>query len=92
MTYAEREAIFSKDYLTIKDVAALVGTTYQVAARLMRQIKFKTDRLKVRGKLHVEDYFEYYHITDRQNTTNPKTPKSERKKYYLEKRYEVHIF
>ena len=66
MTYAEREAIFSKDYLTIKDVAALVGTTYQVAARLMRQSKFKTDRLKVRGKLHVEDYFEYYHITDRQ--------------------------
>lgn len=66
MTYTEREAIFSKDYLTIGDMMVLLGTTYQVAARLIRQIKFKTDRLGLRGKIHIEDYFDYYNITDRQ--------------------------
>ena len=66
MSYIEREQIFSKDYLTIKDLEQLLGLTYQVAARIMRQIKFKTDRLGIQGKLHTEDYFEYFNITDRQ--------------------------
>lgn len=66
MDSVSREEIFSKDYLTIKDIEVLLGTTYQVAARLIRQIKFKTDRLGLQGKIHIEDYFEYYHITDRQ--------------------------
>ena len=66
MNYVNREEIFSKDYLTIRDIEILLGTTYQVAARLMRQIKFKTDRLGLRGKIHIEDYFDYYNITDRQ--------------------------
>lgn len=66
MSYSEREQIFSKDYLTIKDLQQLLGLTYQVAARIMRQIKFKFDRLGIQGKLHTEDYFEYYNITDRQ--------------------------
>ena len=66
MNYVNREEIFSKDYLTIRDMEILLGTTYQVAARLIRQIKFKTDRLGLRGKIHIEDYFDYYNITDRQ--------------------------
>lgn len=66
MNSVNREEIFSKDYLTIKDIEILLGTTYQVAARLIRQIKFKTDRLGLRGKIHIEDYFDYYNITDRQ--------------------------
>ncbi len=66
MNYVNREEIFSKDYLTIRDIEILLGTTYQVAARLIRQIKFKTDRLGLRGKIHIEDYFDYYNITDRQ--------------------------
>lgn len=66
MNYVNREKIFSKDYLTIRDIEILLGTTYQVAARLIRQIKFKTDRLGLRGKIHIEDYFDYYNITDRQ--------------------------
>lgn len=66
MNSVNREEIFSKDYLTIRDIEILLGTTYQVAARLMRQIKFKTDRLGLRGKIHIEDYFDYYNITDRQ--------------------------
>ena len=66
MSYSEREKIFSKDYLTIKDLQQLLGLSYQIAARLMRQIKFKFDRLGIQGKLHTEDYFEYYNITDKQ--------------------------
>ena len=66
MNSVNREEIFSKDYLTIRDIEILLGTTYQVAARLIRQIKFKTDRLGMRGKIHIEDYFDYYNITDRQ--------------------------
>ncbi len=66
MSYEERERIFSKDYLTISDVQALLGLTYQCAAKMIRQIKFKCDRLGIQGKLHVEDYFEYFNIADRQ--------------------------
>ena len=66
MSYSEREQIFSKDYLTIKDLQQPLGLSYQIAAKLMRQIKFKFDRLGIQGKLHTEDYFEYYNITDKQ--------------------------
>lgn len=66
MSYSEREQIFSKEYLTIKDLQQLLGLSYQIAAKLMRQIKFKFDRLGIQGKLHTEDYFEYYKITDKQ--------------------------
>lgn len=66
MSYSEREQIFSKEYLTIKDLQQLLGLSYQMSAKLMRQIKFKFDRLGIQGKLHTEDYFEYYNITDKQ--------------------------
>lgn len=36
-----------------------------VSAALFRQIKFRYDRLGIQGKLHVEDYFEYFRITDK---------------------------
>ena len=60
MTYAEREAIFSKDYLTIADLGVLLGLTYQMAAKRMRDIKRKNDRLGIQGKIHVQDYLEYF--------------------------------
>lgn len=66
MLYSEREQIFSKDYLTIKDLQQLLGLTYQVAAKKMREIKFKFDRLGIQGKIHTEDYFEYFKISDKQ--------------------------
>ena len=66
MSYIEREKIFSKDYLTIEDVQALLGLTYQMAARQIRNIKRRSDRLGIQGKIHTEDYFEYFNITDKQ--------------------------
>lgn len=64
MTYSEREEIFSKEVLTIKDLMAVLDiANYQTAAQLMRQIKRATgDRYPVQGKLHVADYLEYFNI------------------------------
>ena len=72
MSFAEREKIFSKDYITIKDLQLLLGLSYQVAARKMREIKFKHDRLGVLGKIHTEDYFEYFGIKDKQRYVKEK--------------------
>ena len=58
MTYAMREEIFSKEYLSIEDVQELLGMSYDDAARTIRNIKRRTDRLGIRGKLHVQDYFQ----------------------------------
>lgn len=55
MTYAMREEIFSKEYLSIEDVQELLGMSYDDAARTIRNIKRRTDRLGIRGKLHVQD-------------------------------------
>lgn len=63
MTYAEREEIFSKDYLTIADIQALLGLTYQDAAKTIRNIRRKTDRLGLRGKIHVQDYLDYFNLS-----------------------------
>lgn len=62
MTYAMREEIFSKEYLSIKDMQELLGMKYQDAARIMRNIKRRTDRLGIRGKIHVQDYLDYFQI------------------------------
>lgn len=63
MTYAEREAILSKDYLTIIDIQELLGLTYQDAAKTIRNIKRKVDRLGIRGKIHVQDYLDYFNLS-----------------------------
>ena len=44
MTYAMREEIFSKEYLSIEDVQELLGMSYDDAARTIRNIKRRTDR------------------------------------------------
>lgn len=62
MTYAEREEIFSKEYLSISDIQKLLGLDYNTASTLIRTIKLFGDRLKVRGKIHIQDYLDYYHL------------------------------
>lgn len=64
MTYARREEIFSKDIITIDELAELLDTNYQEAARAMRNIKRRFDRYPHLGKLHVEDYKAYFDIKD----------------------------
>lgn len=62
MTYSEREQIFSKDYLTIADMQELLGLSYGDAAKVIREIKCKSDRLGIQGKVHVQDYLDYYEL------------------------------
>lgn len=73
MTYAERVEMFSKDYLTIADVQKLLGVTYEKASTIMCDIKRGLElspkyngqgvRLNIQGKLHVQDYLDYYHLS-----------------------------
>lgn len=68
MTYARREEIFSKDYITVHELQELLGfANLPSASKKMNDIK-KTvgDRLGIKGKMHTEDYLEFYGIkTDR---------------------------
>ena len=62
MTYEQREKIFSKDFIDIEDLGVLLGLSYQMAAKRMRDIKRKHDRLGVQGKIHVQDYLDYFEL------------------------------
>ena len=69
MTYARREEIFSKEYLSISDLMELLDLKYQGAAELMRDIKRRLEfngqgvRLNIQGKIHTQDYLDYFNIT-----------------------------
>lgn len=61
-----RAEIFEKEVLTVEDIMFLFDLKKIKAYELINQIKFKRDRLKIQGRVHIEDYFEYYGITDKQ--------------------------
>ena len=69
MTYARREEIFSKDYITTKELQELLGFTHESgASQKMGEIRRKVgDRLGIKGRIHTEDYFKFFGIetTDR---------------------------
>ena len=81
MTYAKREEIFSKEYLSIADLQELLGLKYQGAAELMRDIKRELNmnpkyngqgiRLDIQGKLHTQDYLDYFQITNFERYKKP---------------------
>lgn len=66
MTYARREEIFSKETMSITEFGEVMNLTYQMAARVIRDIKKASNRPQIQGKLLVEDFFDYYGITDKQ--------------------------
>ena len=81
MTYEERVEMFSKDYLTIADIQVLLGLPYKSASALICDIKrgLKLSpkyngqgvRLDIQGKLHVQDYLDYYHLPSERYVFNP---------------------
>ena len=87
MTYAERVEMFSKDYLTIADVQKLLGVTYEKASTIMCNIKRGLTlspkyngqgiRLDIQGKLHVQDYLDYYHLSPERYVVNIQPQKQE---------------
>ena len=68
MTYEERESIFSKEVLRIEDIQALFDLCYSDAAEeirtIRRKIKFAggTPRVDKVGRLHIQDYLDYYKL------------------------------
>ncbi len=68
MTYSEREEIMSKDVMSTAELAKLLGCDISTASTTLCNIKDsieskgKTPRITMRGKLHVQDYCDYYRI------------------------------
>ena len=62
MTLKEREQLFAKDYLTIKDIELLLGVSYSTAGEIVRNIRRKSDRLGIQGMVHVQDYIDYFNL------------------------------
>lgn len=67
MTAERREEIFSQESLSIDDLAEIMNIAYSTAASLMRKIKGNKvkpgfDRLGIQGRLHVQDYIDYFNL------------------------------
>lgn len=81
MTYARREEIFSKEVLSIADLQELLDLQYQGAAEMMRTIKRELNmnpkyngqgiRLDLQGKLHTQDYLDYFQIKSFERYSKP---------------------
>ena len=75
MTVQERQEIFAKEYLSINDIQKLFDFNYPQASQFILDIKtkFKIDnqplRLKVQGKIHIQDYLDFIGVkSDRYGT------------------------
>lgn len=68
MTYQQREEIFSKEAITLKDFCELYSISKGAASVKMNDIKRQVgDRLGIQGRLHVEDYLAWVKL----HTTTP---------------------
>lgn len=69
MTFARREEILSKDVMGIDEVCDLMGCDKSTASRIVNEIKNALSkkgiepRIQARGKLHTQDYLDYYRLT-----------------------------
>ena len=65
MTYAEREAIFSKEALTNQDIAKLFKCSIPKASKMAQEIKRRVgSRIDFEGRVHVQDYLDYMEIKE----------------------------
>lgn len=69
MDYETREKIFSKDVINVQDIMALLDMPYNNAAEFIRMVKrtmighfHRPPRESRQGKLHVQDYLDYFNI------------------------------
>lgn len=48
------------EIITIADLMEILGgVSYSTASRVMRQVRAKSDRLKMKGKIHKSDWLDY---------------------------------
>lgn len=57
-----RKKILSHDVLSVKDFAELLGVGERVASDIMKQIKEKQDRLRLQGRIHIQDYIDFFKL------------------------------
>lgn len=76
-TASEREEIFNKECLTIADFQILFGVGYHDAARIIRNIRRRCDRLHIEGRIHTQDYFDYFELKTDRYIFNKKKPDEE---------------
>ncbi len=56
------ESIFTtvnKDFFTVEDFEDMAGIGYEVAAKLIREIKSTSDVFGLKGRVHRVDYYNY---------------------------------
>lgn len=75
MTWQDREEIFAKEVLTIDDMQKLLNCGYEKARETILLIKSKSDRLKISGICHIQDYIDCFGL----NIDRFLMPKKERK-------------
>lgn len=59
-----RNEIISKEFLTIKDIEELTGCCYDVAARIVREVRNDPEsRMRsFSGVIHIDDYIRHYKL------------------------------
>lgn len=60
MTERRRADLFSQESLSVKEIQELYGFSYSSASKLVGKIKAKSDRLGIRGRVHIKDYELYF--------------------------------
>lgn len=49
-----------KEILKVNDIAEAFGCSKAVAYRIIQDIKADTDRLRLKGKVHISDYCKHF--------------------------------
>lgn len=71
MTYAQREQIMAKDIISVAEIKLLLGVDESTASRVRTAIisgikrAGRTPRIMARGKIHTQDYCDYFNIERR---------------------------
>lgn len=68
MTYEEREKIFSKEVLSIKDIMQLFDICQSEASVLLSTMRRWAEannslRVNIKGKIHIQDYLDYFKLS-----------------------------
>lgn len=90
MTEERRRQILSQECLSIKNIQELYDDiSYSTAVKLMNRIRSNSDRLKIAGKVHIQDYFDYFKLQRPTETVSSeeKKPMEEKKEVFRFGRY-----
>lgn len=69
MDFKRRDEIISKDVMTIDEICELMCCTKSQASTIINEIKNNLakkgvePRLNTRGKIHTQDYLDFYRLT-----------------------------